>query len=348
MTTNCVSATSDYAHYLNSNPDVTGIVPHPLFFSGLNCTGTSWPPYDTEYTTLTTIPNPDTSGRFGSFYIPAGWTVTFDNVGESESITLPSIQNGSTTFLESSAANLFFNGSANPLVDDISQVTVTPPTSMTTRDWKYLKCMGKISSTVGITPITAFKPQSAECDSFMNSFCDSSSPSDADRQEVACKCLEEEAAFNSEYCEPNSSNTNCNDYSDTAQFIPVKCFGKRCSSGSAYRFSRMDVPCNITLCQQLVELSGSNIEVNQEMKMICGNEDTSIESNNSSKDSNPKELKSVTAKPKVVRESLESWQIIVLISVIVLLVLATVASSIAIFRSGKLSTRLVKKPISTR
>jgi len=151
--------------------------------------------------------------------------------------------------------------------------------------WKYNMCMNNISTMMGAEPITAWSPGSPECDDFMtNTVClvtpgTSVVPPVYNDNLVECDCLIEEQELRKQFCEGNpifpdvSVPPGCSgDEDDFGAFIPVTCYGKKCSSRKSYKLGRMlEQKCNITLCEQNISILGQNITASGGSTLWCGN-----------------------------------------------------------------------------
>lgn len=285
MSTNCLQFLSTYANFLNanaSNADITGYRPHPIFFSGYDCSGDVWPTLSDEPPLGQTINNPtDVSGHvgtaFGSFFVPTGWTVTLTDT------------QGATGQYGNSGLPLLVTQSDNTLINNVSitnnivSASLTAPTGTATpNDWKLQMCMNQITTLVGAQRIVSWQPASLECDAFMTSYCASvagqtCAPNSTEIGVVApqylpCVCLIENNCIRDSFCEPGNTNPACQGTAQSfALFIPVQCFGKQCSE-SGYRWNYMSQQCNLTLCQQIISLIGNDVTVTGSSTLYCGQE----------------------------------------------------------------------------
>jgi len=104
----------------------------------------------------------------------------------------------------------------------------------------------------------------------------------------ACSCIKDEETIKKTYCDASSSITSpedlCDDPSTTTEYLPVTCFGKNCSS-EGYRFQRMrNQKCTVTLCEQLVDVVGTEISVKADLNLYCGTEPDSIVTSDNTSD----------------------------------------------------------------
>jgi hypothetical protein len=283
VSTNCLDVLYNYANFINANAtstDVTGYRPHPLFFSGTNCSGEMWPPMASEPSVGTMVANPSKiSGNpaaFGSFYVPQGWSVTLYSNGNSGQFpsagtTLPLlIADVSTTLINSQY-----------IINAVQTIMMNPPSSAPAiANWQFQMCTGSLYTLVGAQRIVAWRPGSIECDAFMTSYCApvATQGCDANSTEVGviesqylpCVCMIEQNCLQATFCEAGSTNPSCQSNSAFALFIPPTCFGKRCSS-QGYRWGYMQQQkCNLTLCQQIISLVGNDIIVSGSSTLYCG------------------------------------------------------------------------------
>jgi hypothetical protein len=85
-----------------------------------------------------------------------------------------------------------------------------------------------------------------------------------------CACLLDEHTLREQFCQPGNSLPECEEQNALQEFIPVTCFGKNCGAGG-YRFGRMlNQTCNVTMCQQIVDVVGDNIVVDSTSILYCG------------------------------------------------------------------------------
>ncbi len=280
----CLDFLNNFADLLSSNTDATGIRPRPVMFSEVNCSGSAWPdPTLTQRVDADTVYTNPSSTDLGSFWLPPGWQVQFDT--PSGTITIP--ENGPQTLpllvtdvsIESFASDLAAVNSIQviyPFIDNSPEKG-----TLTDSDWKLAMCTNKISTTVGARHLTSWQQSSAECDTFMQGYCAPVSgrscgagktvPDVLPLEFRPCVCLVEENCFKEVFCEPGNSNPSCANDDAFQEFIPVTCFGKNCSA-EGYRFGRMvDQRCSITLCQQIINLVGSQITVRGGATIWCGN-----------------------------------------------------------------------------
>jgi hypothetical protein len=269
----CLNFLNDYAEYLNQS-DLDDPRPHPMFFPGDDCTGTTW--YDMSRPVIGTITNPYIGGGWlkapllRSLFIPPGWNVTLYNSGDTDHIDIPSsLQYTVSSVTIPSLAGYNMN-SGTPVQNH--SVTAHTSTNITLEKWKYDSCMGLRSDTVGMIQLTRFRPGTPDCDDFMLSYCNS-----VQNNDDACSCLTDEATLKNTYCHPDSTEIYCQDSSDFSSFMPVSCFGKQCSS-DGYKFYRMrNQTCSTLLCRQVIDIIGDNTFVDGGSTIWCGNQHISNE-----------------------------------------------------------------------
>jgi len=293
MASNCLDFLNNYADYLSANtdPTISGVRPHPIFFTGINCEGSSLPPPNgTQALEPTdgevfTVPG----ALFGSFYIPSGWTIVLNGTNTQATYPQPTAQK--YPVLYTNTGTLFFpNGS--PIFNGVSSVVINMPrqndgvATYTQADWQYQMCLNEISTLVGARHILSWQAGSTECDAFMDTFCadvatlsclpNSTQPAPLPDNKTACVCLVEENCLKQTFCEPGNTNPSCSEVGAFEEFIPVTCFGKNCSI-EGYRWARMQSQrCTVTLCQQIINLVGDNIVVKGGSTIWCGNRNVSL------------------------------------------------------------------------
>lgn len=287
MTSTCLDFLAQYAEFLDANTNISGVRPHPIFFSQVNCSGTSWPNWSTEPTADLIYNNP-VNPTFGSMYIPPLWTVTLSNSGVSPR-TFPSFQGSNSPVLIPDVATTFYNNGVS-ILNNVALVIIIQPllpgfVPYTVPMWQLDMCMNRISTVVGAQHLTSWQGGSLECDAFMDTYCQpvahlSCAPNSTQiaplNQYAECVCKVEQNCLRDTFCNPDSENPNCTDQDAFALFVPVTCFGKQCSI-SGYRWQYMlQSRCNVTLCQQIISLVGDNIVVKGGSTLFCGNSEIPI------------------------------------------------------------------------
>jgi len=290
MSLNCLQVLSDYAGFLNANPTtITGARPHPLFFSGLNCTGRMWPDRENEPADSVVMLNPaSTPYAFGSMYVPPGWTVQLTdmdgNVGN-----YPKTASGLPILIADTSTTLIGNEAVFFIRNRIAQASIFLPRILnevySIEQWKLNMCMNTISTVVGAQHLFSWHGGSQECDDFMTARCEhvSKRTCQPNSTEIApleakyqpCVCLVEQNCIRDTFCQPGSPIAVCPEPTKLSAYVPVSCYGKQCSV-SGYRWGYMQrQPCNITLCQQIVNLIGNDIVRKGGSTLWCGNKSLS-------------------------------------------------------------------------
>lgn len=262
--------------------------PHPLFWSTKNCAGTVWPYY--SYAIDNTFIEVSDSTGTASAYIPAGWEVTFASGNLKQVFSAEA-----SPRLLSDLSLLYFSDNTTPLSSSLA-VTTKSETLLTSEhyslsQWMTDKCMGltDLGNYIGGQSLRSYQMGSAECDVHMASVCAECVRSFEQAQTQGlgikgctrnstnpncryCACLKEECENKFTFCTPDATTDNCTDDDSLAEFIPVTCFGKECSQGGSYRFSRMlNRPCNIQLCKQVIDITGDKITSSGGSELFCGN-----------------------------------------------------------------------------
>ena len=340
----CLDFLANYAEVLNGNPiytDSGGIPvigrPHPLFFSGTNCSGTMWFPANTISTPniLDQVQlndprdNPEPNTDINSIYIPSFWQIA-------------TVSGTTTTFIPKSPQALPFllsNTSNVPGFQAISTASVFQPTDSTGQpvsdsDWQLGMCLNRISTIVGANFLNTFQQGSSECDAYMDVYCAhvssfSCAPGSTEAavlpsKYIPCVCLVEENCIRETFCEDGNTDPKCA-AENAAAFqaaIPVTCFGKNCSV-EGYRWFRMqNQRCNLTLCEQIISIIGDNIVVKGGSTIWCGNRSIPVTSVTPTPTVSP-------LPPGAVSLPLWGW---VLIGVALFVVFVTVPLAIIVYR----------------
>lgn len=279
---NCLDQLNTYADFLSANPNIDAPSPQPLLWTNSTCSGNQILQVTDAFPNQSTWINPYGS-NFNSLYVPAGWKVLLVQTAGVLTIQYPAADaDESIPVLIGDFTNITFPGSDNvPVKDQVSQIQIlTPPDTKYLTTWRLQMCNNEISTVVGARHLTSYQAGSPECDAFMSGYCQSVStlgcaPNSTQPAPLAenlryCVCLVEENCLRSTFCTPGQPNCTTNDAFE--EFIPVTCFGKNCSI-EGYRWGRMqNQRCNITLCQQIIRLVGSDIVVRGGSTMWCGNQ----------------------------------------------------------------------------
>ncbi len=290
MSNGCVSLLSSYADFLSNNPGTPSPRPHPLIFSGTNCSGSQLFLFNESVSEgVHTLPFPG----FGSFWLPSN-TLMILQSGSNMRTICPS---PTSTLIADTTAYLYeavqsdctqpplappvLNGVSTK--DNVTQVTIhslVPYILLpyTTSCWTLDTCNQKILNTLGTSTITSYAQGSEECDAFMTTFCAGTSGYQCSADTRAgdnlllpeCACVLDEKEIANAFCQPGNTNPRCSDVGALVEFIPTTCFGKSCSFGG-YRFNKLlNQQCNTTLCQQIVDVLGSELVVNADSVVYCG------------------------------------------------------------------------------
>ncbi len=297
MSLNCLQVLSDYAGFLNAIPTtlqgdplvptiIEGVRPHPLFFSGLNCTGRMWPDREHEPLDSVDILNPaSTPYAFGSMYVPPGWSVQLTDM-EGHVGSYPKESSGLPILIADTSTTLIGTGAVFFIRDRIAKARIFLPRVLdaiySIHQWKLDMCMNTISTVVGAQHLLSWHGGSQECDDFMTIFCEPVSAFTClpNSTEIAplndpyqpCVCLVEQNCIRDTFCQPGSPIEVCPEPTKLAAYVPVSCYGKQCSV-SGYRWGFMQrQPCNITLCQQIINLVGNDIVRKGGSTLWCGNQ----------------------------------------------------------------------------
>lgn len=298
---------ASYADFLSNNPDLAFPRPHPLFFSHTQCSGSLWPQFD-DVVPINVRYNLPFSPNLEAIYIPAYWTVVLYKdpiAGSSVSRTFCS---SNAPVLLSSLLNIFFNTIppncvfASPPqytnesvfnnVRSIMMTSMVPLTTLVYRTecWQFDMCNQYVTTNMNGSNLTSYQPGSQECDSVMNGFCSAKDGYTCRLNQQAgdnlllpeCGCVKDEMEIRDTFCHPGDTSQQCQDAGKFQQFVPVICFGKNCGF-QGYRFGRMlSQKCNVTLCQQLINILGQNNAVDVQSVLYCGTkppDPTPIDSN---------------------------------------------------------------------
>jgi len=265
----CLDFLNTYADYLTNNPDVDVPLPVPVAFSGPNCTGLHYPDFtDMDSPPLLFEPSTMDFPEVQSMFVPESWEVKPASSSEQPAFTaqfnmiLPSIH--------PPYKSVHLHQPPKKFPQFSSHFTFI-------QEWKYLMCTNQTTSILGSHYLRSYQPSSSECDNFMDTFCQSqcavATNGDCSKNSGECHeqcvCLLNEKEIKCSF-DPVPSDKK-DDLQSLTQFIPVTCLGKQCSGGG-YRWGRMrNRPCNIRLCQQIVDIVGEHISVEDKQEFWCGN-----------------------------------------------------------------------------
>ena len=303
---NCSTVLASYADWLSNNPEQEGKRPHPLLFSGPNCSGFTWPPFDEVPIENTFEPTPF-APSFGSLYVPAYWEVTLLQPDYARLICSsyqPLLITDTTSFFWNALYVNFPSGFPDCVLgtpgnlernigittkDHVGQVMMrsivprTDPAIPYTSDcWAFDMC----NSIITTPDVTSYSQGSLECDGLMTDFCKSTSgytcrtnsrAGESNMKLPECSCLQDEIDIQNTFCFPGNTAAQCQDAGQFQQFVPVVCFGKTCAADNGYKFNRMlNANCQTTLCQQIVEVIGDSISIDAQSVLYCGTKPLSV------------------------------------------------------------------------
>ena len=264
---NCFDRLNSLAEvYNNTNPSSTNakLRPKPLFFERPGCGGNYWPdilspnpPTEAEYDT----PFPGPTFPMNSFWIPAGWQVILKTTSSNflfpeKPVPYPILRNTvSDLTVKVSNIETTFKG-ARPIPPklqmNVPELRLSAFQTIDETTWKLLRCTSYIPAVfMGHTLYEPYVIGSLECDDFFTAFCAKGSPH---RDDPICSCIREEDEIADKYCLPGNTNPACAGKDRLAPQIPVRCIGKECAL-KGYLLRRMDRPCDITLCQQIIDVA---------------------------------------------------------------------------------------------
>lgn len=251
--------------YNNANPteSTARLRIKPLLFELPGCQGNVWPdPLSSNKPTAEDEYVPSLPGPMNSFWIPSGWQVIFHSTTGSvkyppKPVSFPILRIYSSVDLASSVPDIYHNFSNATLIPptldhNIPDLRLKRGDIIDETNWKLMRCNSNIPVIyMGQSLYRPYTFGSPECDDFFTGFCARGSPH---REDPICSCIREEDEIVDKYCLPGNSNTKCVNRTTLAPFIPVRCLGKTCSL-HGYLLRRMDRKCDITLCQQVVDIS---------------------------------------------------------------------------------------------
>lgn len=313
---NCIDQLNDFAEFLSVNPVSTAKVqtptwPQPMFWTGDNCSGAPLYPFNTVIPNTITI----TGTSLGSFYVPPGWNATFhpatdgyqtlqlpppDTTPSPSPSVSPSDNPTQIPYLLSLLQGVYFANNTPgqpglPFLDgttsNVATIELVPPQlsgqapyyiNGAMQEWKYNMCTNKISTVMAAASLSSWSPGSPECDDFMDTLC-FTGVKNTIQPYPECACLQDELNLRTQFCEGNpifgvEPPPGCTgDNADFGAFVPVTCFGKRCSSQKSYKWGRMlRQNCNVTLCEQNISILGNNISADGSSTLWCGNKPYSL------------------------------------------------------------------------
>jgi hypothetical protein len=138
---------------------------------------------------------------------------------------------------------------------------VTPTKIQMVNQWDNLSqykvalCMGKIDD--DYMPIN-YKPQSGDCDTFMESVC--TTQSSLFTEECACIRNSEAILLKYELLQDQIGTT-------------AACFTSTCGTSTSYQTAIMaETACNSTVCSEFIALNGASIAATGQNQIVCDNE----------------------------------------------------------------------------
>ena len=118
---------------------------------------------------------------------------------------------------------------------------------------KFNLCRGEVvnfGSQANGTPYqAAFYPQSQACDIFMTDYCT------ANPQDPVCVCFSDQLDL--EIRLPGTA-------------LPVRCLGQNCAFGGYQTYDMAAQGCDVSLCEQVVNMYGEKLASTQETNIFCG------------------------------------------------------------------------------
>jgi len=359
----CVAGLSNYADYLSNTPQAAVPMPRPILFNASNasvpCGAEYAPSFESDSMSGVTMPFQTRA----TIWVPTGWQVEVRR--PAALVNVPIVLRFPSQ--PAPGPTMHFDVSLNRLIS----VTMIPPEKQNTLglsvtdEWKYLMCTRRRSTIIGSRFITSYQPGSAECDAFFDTFCAARCPaalrSCAEGSTGAnntchteCVCLADERDMR---CALGISlgttvgaagNTGA---TDLTPILPVACMGKRCSA-EGYKWSRMlRQQCNIMLCQQTVDLAGSNIAISGKLELHCGNIRMDAERQNDSTGQTPPGSSPGSPPPTgdplgdgyvppeqvTIGSNIPPWGFIVILFGAAITLIGIIGAIISSYRSGRLT-----------
>ena len=306
---NCLATLNNYGDFLNNNPtgdQIDYFAPHPLIFDTSLCNGSYFPQFKEEpnemYEMSTRIGSlyiPPfwevvirgkvliKSGKFNipmiqdrqkkicasqfPLLIPDTTLLFFDPLDKEPycTVVVSDIPNDKVSIYSSFKTSVTF----------VSKVPQQPGLLYNQNCWAFDMCNRYITTHISSRTIHSYQPGSEECDVLMDDFCSKSTnyqcrlnvPSITTNMNLKeCSCLSDEKKLREDFCTPGNNMPECAQQNAFQEFIPVTCFGKNCGS-SGYKFNRMNnQKCNVTLCQQVIDIIGDSLTINTSSIIYCG------------------------------------------------------------------------------
>ncbi len=254
--TMCEAALQNYASFINNHEDVTSdSIPTILFFGNTNCTSTIFPvnPQNASFTNYdypigANFILPNSVVPVKSFYIPFNVAeVIFLGQNNASSIFTGPILVADTNLI---------NWQNGPINQSMLQVPIVSIEIVSMRNWNESvlnMCMGQQHG-IGSNALSRYYPISQRCDYFMEQqFC----INDTLTSDPACGCFADLVQVKVMSAELGVD-------------LPVLCFGKTCALERTYKSnSILSKPCNMTICQQLLQFSDGVITGDAKAELIC-------------------------------------------------------------------------------
>jgi len=271
----CLERINNQADVLSNNPGVAYPLPIPIIFatvgttedgpSLIGCSGQ----YNREQHYRDVNYNPSTVFQIVSpflvtsfvtaIYVPPRWRVSINGTYYPPAVTtIPVVYNDLAINVNND--DIFFSPPATSNDKGLNYVD----------EWKYNMCTATSATIMGSRYLTSYKPSSAECDAFFDTYCSTR----CEKAYLACDQTTEEKCDPMCACRLGERDIRCSfdtEQETISQFIPVTCMNKGCAEGG-YRWSHMrDQKCNVQLCQQVVDMVGNNITMEGGQTLVCGN-----------------------------------------------------------------------------
>jgi hypothetical protein len=250
--TMCEAALQNYTSFINNQADVTqDNIPTILFFKSTNCTSQFFP-VDTKTGNFTAGSYP-IGARFELPFSPEAFYIPF-NIQEVVFFGLDSSSSflGPVLIPDTSLVN-WQNGSTSSNMRDVAIQAIE---IVSVRDWNEQvveMCMGQQHILAGYS-LSRYLPGSQRCDYFMqNQFCQGGTL----LTDPACGCFADLVDVKAMSAELGVD-------------LPVLCFGKSCATERTYKSNSIkSKPCNMTICQQAVQLS-AGVSGSANAHVFCG------------------------------------------------------------------------------
>ncbi len=246
----CDAALQNYSNFINNQTDeTTDNIPTIMFYAQKFCTSFTFPldPMTGNFTNFNYPINTRYELKFPpqAFYIPFNirQVIFYGNNGLISSTFFGPFLVSDTSLINWEGQN--FNMTISPITS-IQIVEV--------REWDEQvvnMCMGQIH-TIGTNNLSRYLPAGQRCDYFMQQQYCVNNPNDP-----ICGCFSDLVIVKA-----MSSNLGVD--------LPVLCFGESCATKRTYKTNSIkNKPCNMTICQQALQLS-ANVSGTTNSKVFCG------------------------------------------------------------------------------